>query len=364
MKFYVDVNEMILAVTSVVKALPVRSSMPILEGIHMEARGNSLHLLCSDLMLQKECTIDANVVSEGCCVVKGKFFLELLRKLPQEEVEFDLEGLFLKVKCGRVRQRVQCIEFDEFPRMQVKGESFSLKMSNQDCHDMIERTVFAVSNDDSRPVLTGAYLEQTEDTLSIVATDPFQLAMTKLHSDNMVSQKGTIIQGKVLSEIGKMAEEGTDGVTLEITPTHITMEINRSKLSARVLDGNYIDYSRIMPKEVGTRVLVETQALYEIIDRAQLISREGNNSIQMHFANQQMVLSAESYLGRTEDELEVLIVGDDLDIAFNPKYWLNILKNISDEKVYLEFNTPISPCTIRPVQGDAFLYLIVPMRIF
>lgn len=364
MKFFVDIKDMIAAVSSVIKALPVRTSMPILEGIYMEARGDSVHLVCSDLMLQKECSVDARVVSEGCCIVKGKFFSELLRKLPQDEVEFDLEGLFLKVRCGRVRQRVQCIEFDEFPLMQAKGESHEIQMSNQECHDMIERTVFAVSNDDSRPVLTGAYLEQSEDTLSIVATDSFQFAMARLHRDNMVSQKGTIIQGKVLSEIGKMAEEGEDGVSLVITPTHITMEINRSKLTARVLDGNYLDYSRIMPKQVVTRVLIETQAMYEIIDRAQLISREGNNSIQMHFADQKMVLSAESYLGRTEDELEVLIVGDDLDIAFNPKYWLNVLKNITDEKFYIEFNTPITPCKICPVQGDAFMYLIVPMRIF
>lgn len=365
MKFFVDGKEMMAGVLSVIKALPIRSSMPVLDGILMEARAQEIHLVCSDLMFQKECTIPAEVVSEGGCVVKGKFFAELLRKLPDGEIEFDLEGMILKMNCGRVRQRIQCIEYDEFPLMRTKGESYEIRMEPSACHDMIEQTVFAVSQDDSRPVLTGTLIEVQDDTVSMVATDSFQFAMTTLHCKQSVTDKSTIVQGKVLSEIAKMAEESEEEeIVLQLTQTHISVEVNRSRLTARLLDGKYLDYKRIMPKECKSRVLVETAQLYEIIDRAQLMSREGNNSIILQFEEQQLTIRAESHLGRTEDTIEVQIVGDGFEIAFNPKYCLNVLKNISDEKIYMEFNTPISPCLIRPVQGDRYLYLIVPMRIF
>ena len=364
MKFFLEASDLQNAVYSVVKALPVRSAMPVLDGILIEANKNGIHLCCSDLMFQKEYFLDATVAEEGACVVKGKFFSEMLRKLPDERIEFSLEGLVLNVRCGRIRQRVQCIEYDEFPMMRVKGESYDLEIPKDTFCGMVDHTVFAVSQDDSRPVLTGTLLEVEDNKLSLVATDSFQFAMTMYRSEKTYPQKNTIVQGKVLSEIGKMAEEAEENVTLSIMSTHITVEVNRSKLTARLLDGNYIDYKRIIPKECKTRVLVHVASLIEMVDRASLVSREGNNSIRFRFENNMLQLQAESYLGRVEDEMEVQIVGDPIEIAFNPKYFINILKNIEEETVYLEFNSAISPCVVRPVQGDSYLYLIVPMRVY
>jgi DNA polymerase-3 subunit beta len=172
------------------------------------------------------------------------------------------------------------------------------------------------------------------------------------------------VQGKVLNELAKMAEETEKDVTVSLTQTHLTVQVNDTRLTARLLDGNYIDYKRIIPKECKTRVLVDTAELLTITDRAQLIAREGNNSILMHFEGSTLTVSAESFVRRSEDTMEVSIVGDPIDIAFNPKYVINILRSVTDETVYLEFNSPISPCVIRPVQGDAYLYLIVPMRVY
>lgn len=364
MKFFLDASELQNGVFSVIKALPLRSAMPVLDGILIEAKKDGIHLACSDLMFQKECFLPATVEEEGACVVKGKFFAEVLRKLPSGPITFQLEGQVLNLKSGRIRQRVQCIEYDEFPLMKVKGELYNLSMPKDVFQKMIDHTVFAVSQDDSRPVLTGALLEANEDTLSLVATDSFQFALTRFRFDHPITDRSTIVQGKVLSEIGKMADEAEETITLQLTATHITVEVGSSRLTARLLDGNYIDYKRIIPKECKTRVLVNVAILAEMIDRAQLISREGNNSIRFSFEDNTMRLNAESYLGRVEDETEVQIVGDPIEIAFNPKYFINVLKNISDEMVYLEFNSAISPCVLRPVQGEGYLYLIVPMRIY
>ena len=364
MKFTMQTEDLQKGILSVIKALPVRSTMPVLDGVLIEATQNGIQLTCSDLMFQKECLLPATVEEEGSCVLKGKFLSEIIRKLPNGPLEAESEGNLLKIKSGRVRQRLQCVEFDEFPKMRAKGDAFDLKVHALTLKKMIERTVFAVSQEDSRPVLTGMLIETNEDLLTFVATDSFQFALTALHADTPFPEKRTIVQGKVMSELSKMAEETDGDVTLQLTQTHLTVEINETKMTARLLDGNYIDYKRIIPKECKTRVLVNTQELLTMADRAQLIAREGNNSIVMHFEEDQLTISAESFVGRGEDTMEVHVVGDPLDIAFNPRYVINILKNIDDENVYLEFTSAISPCVVRPVQGDAFLYLIVPMRVY
>ena len=363
MKFNMQTEDLANGVLSVIKALPVRSAMPALEGVLIEATSEGLHLTCSDLMFQKECFLPAAVEEEGSCVLKGKFLAEILRKLPNEPLSAEQEGMILKIKSGRVRQRLQCIEYDEFPVMKAKGDVLDLTVKAEQLRSMIDHTVFAVSMDDSRPVLTGALLEANEEQLTFVATDSFQFALTTLH-EKFGGETRTIVQGKVLNEIAKMAEETEQDVTLSITKTHLTVQVNDTRLTARLLDGNYIDYKRIIPKECKTRVLVNTADLYTMTDRAQLIAREGNNSVMLHFEGDTLTMSAESFVGRGEDTMEVSIVGDPIDIAFNPKYIINILKNIPDETVYLEFNSAISPCVIRPVQGDAYLYLIVPMRVY
>ena len=364
MKFNMQTEDLCSGVLSVIKALPVRSAMPVLDGVLIEATKEGLHLTCSDLMFQKECFLPANVEEEGKCILKGKFLAEILRKLPNEPLYAELEGLILKIRSGRVRQRLQCIEFDEYPIMRAKGDVVDIKVNAEQLRTMIDHTVFAVSQDDSRPVLTGALIEANADLLTFVATDSFQFAMTSLHTQNNDVEKRTIVQGKVLNELAKMAEETEKDVTVSLTQTHLTVQVNDTRLTARLLDGNYIDYKRIIPKECKTRVLVDTAELLTITDRAQLIAREGNNSILMHFEGSTLTVSAESFVGRSEDTMEVSIVGDPINIAFNPKYVINILRSVTDETVYLEFNSPISPCVIRPVQGDAYLYLIVPMRVY
>lgn len=364
MKFTMQTEDLSMGVMSVIKALPVRSTMAVLDGVLIEATQDGIHLTCSDLMFQKECFLAANVEEEGKCVLKGKFLSEILRKLPLGKLEAEQEGTFLKIKSGRVRQRLQCIEFDEFPSMRTKGDANYIVLPAKTLKDMIDHTVFAVSQDDSRPVLTGTLIESEDDLLTFVATDSFQFALTSMHSEKVFPKMHTIVQGKVLTEIAKMAEETDGDVTLEMTQTHLTVHVNDTRLTARLLDGNYIDYKRIIPKECKTRVLVDTSDLLSMTDRAQLIAREGNNSILLHFEEDTLTMSAESFVGRGEDTLEVSVVGDPLDIAFNPRYIINIFRNIPDEKVYMEFNSPISPCVVRPVQGDSFLYLIVPMRVY
>ena len=364
MKLYMDVKELNAGIQSVIKAMPVRTIMPVLDGIYLEASSRGLLLRCSDLMLQKECFLPATVEEEGVCVVPGKLFGEYIRKLPDAIVQLSLEGAVLLVQSGKTQNQTQCIEYEEFPEMRFSGDAFSLTLPVPVCKKMILSTAFATSTDDSKPVLSGAYLELSGEKLTLVATDAYQFAMFSWRLPYEAEERSAILQGKALAEIARMMDEMEKEVTLTFSKTHVKVDLGHSCLVSRLLDGNYIDYKRILPKESRTRALVSRSGLLEAIDRAQLVAREGNNNIVLSISENLGTVSAQSYVGKAHEELEVQATGENIEIAFNPKYCINVLKSLEDENIYMEFNGSINPCVIRQVQDETHYYLVVPMRIY
>lgn len=363
MKFLIDSKELTAGVLSVIKAIPVRTTMQILEGIYIEAAGTTVKLKCSDLMLEKECLLPATVEEEGKAIVPAKLFAEVMRRLPDALAEVTIAGKGVDIACGRVQMSIQTIDYEEFPEMRFTGDTFTVKMDREECRDLILQTVFATAQDDSKPILTGVLLE-LGDCITAVATDAYQFAMRKVPLEAPTPEKSTVIPAKSLLEIARMMDETDQDAELTFTRTHVKVDIGHTCLTARLLDGDYIAYRQILPKEYKTRALVNREELIRAIDRAQLMAREGNNSIVMRFASDKLTILANSFVGKVHEEIDVQTIGDDIEIAFNPKYCMNVLKNIADETVYFDMLTGISPCVVRPVQGDRYYYLIVPVRIF
>ena len=347
MRFCVDSTILKDGVLSVVKALPIRSSMPVLDGVQLLADESGVLLRCSDLTLQKECRLPATVEEEGECVIKGRIFSDIVRKLPDGNAFFSVDGQTLTIRCSRSVNQLQCMEYDEFPQMTFDGDdTFTIVFDRDKGKKTIEHTAFAVALDDARPALVGVLMETEGKTLSMVATDSYQFAKNAMPIENEAPEKRVVVPGKTVSEIGRMLEE------------------EEGKAELTLIDSDYIDYKRILPKSCKTRVLVDRDVLMESVDRAQLVSREGNNSVLFKIGPENMIVKAESVVGKIEDEITAQVMGDGLNIAFNPKYVMNVLKNVESERVYLECNSPINPCVIRPVDDESSFYLIVPMRIF
>ena len=365
MRFNVSSNILKEGVLSVSKALPVRSTMPVLEGVQLVAGENGLLLRCSDLTLQKECLLPAIVEEGGECVIKGRIFSDIVRKLPEGNAFFSLDGQTLTIRCGRSVNQLQCMEYEEFPQMTFDGDdTFTITFDREKGKKIIEHTAFAVAMDDVNPSIVGALLETEGKTLSMVATDSYQFAKNTMAIENEAPEKRVVMPGKTIVEIGRMLEEGEGLASLTFSRTHMKADMGDTVLISRLIDSDFIDYRRVLPKACKTRVLVDREALMESVDRAQLVSREGNNSVMFKIGADNMTVKAESVIGKVEDELTAQVMGDALNISFNPKYILNVLKNVEDDKVYLECNSPINPCVIRPVDSEDYFYLIVPMRIF
>ena len=365
MRFNVNSNLLKEGVLSVSKALPVRSTMPVLEGVHLVANENGLLLRCSDLTLQKECSLPAIVEETGECVIKGRIFSDIVRKLPDGNVFFSLDGQTLTIRCGRSVNQLQCMEYEEFPQMTFDGnDTFTITFDREKGKRIIEHTAFAVSLDETHPALSGVLMETEGKQLSMVATDSFQFAKNTMMIEREAPEKRVVVPGKTISEIGRMLEEEEGSAELTFSRTHMKADMGGTVLISRLIDSDYIDYRRILPKSCKTRVLVERDALMESVDRAQLVSRDGNNSVLFKISAENMIVKAESVVGKVEDEIAAQVMGDGLNIAFNPKFILNVLKNVDEDKVYLECNSPINPCVIRPVNSEEYFYLVVPMRIF
>ncbi len=363
MRFYIDAKELTAGVLSVGKALPSRSTMPILEGIFLEATREGLKLKCSDLMLQKECLLPATVEEEGNAIVPGKLFSEIVRKLPEAIAEINVTDKTMDIRCGRARTSLQCIEYETFPEMRFSGEQFTVKLDHDDCRDMINQTVFATAMDDSKPILTGVLLEIGEN-INIVATDAYQFAMRTIPLKTPVPERAVVIPAKSMVEIARMMDEADGEVELTFTNLHVKVDLKQTCLTARLLEGDYIKYRQILPKDHKTRVLLDKKELMESIDRAQLMAREGNNNIIMKFGGGKLLLTANSVAGKIDEEMDVQMQGEDISIAFNPRYCMNVLKCIPDEKIYMDFTSGISPCVVKPAQQEGYYYLIVPVRIY
>ena len=353
------------AVLSVIKALPTRTTMNILEGIFMDASSGHVRLKCSDLTLEKECYLSAVVEEEGKVIIPAKLFAEIVRRLPDDRTAtVSVEGTNLHIECGSIKMNIQTIDYEEFPEMRFTGESYTLKMNREACKSFFLQTVFAAAQDDAKPILTGVLLE-LGDGITAVATDAYQFAMRKMELTEATPEKKTVIPAKSLTEIAHLMDETeTETVDLTFTRTHVKIDLQHTCIVARLLDGEYINYRQLIPKEYKTRALINREEMMKAIDRAQLMAREGNNNILLRFANDTLTVNANSFVGKVHEEMPIQLIGEDLEIAFNPKYCLNVLKNISDENVYLDMVSGISPCAVRPVNGEDYLYLIVPVRVY
>lgn len=365
MNFCVDSQSLKDSINSVTKAQPVRTSMPVLDGILIRADAKGVHVLCSDLMMQKECLLPATVSEEGECVVSSKRFVDYVKRIPDDNAFFSLNGKTLTLRCGKAVSQFPCIEYEEFPIMEFRQDDmFELTLKKEHWKRIIDRTAFAVGVDDVRPMLAGVYMEIGAGTVTTVATDSFQFAMNSLSVEDDLPEKSLIIPGRTVMEVSHMTDESADDkFTLTLSRTHIRANTGNVCLVARLLDGKYIEYKRLIPKECRTRVLMDKAALEDAVGRSMLVAREGNNSVKLSFRDDTLFINAESVAGKSEEEISAQIMGPDIDIAFNPQYLINVLKNLSGEKIYLEMNSSLNPCVFKPQNEEGALYLIVPMRV-
>ncbi len=369
MKFTCSQQTLNKALNTVSKAVTSRTTIPILKGILLEVNeDNTLTLTSSDLDLSIEKKIDIAAEETGSIVVSAKLFSDIIRKLPSGEVQIEeLENNTIVIKCFASEFTIVGQPSDEFPNIGEINLSNKIVLEKDILKDMIKKTSFAASIDESKGIIVGVLVEMEENSLNMVALDGFRMAITREIMKNEETKK-IIIAARILNEINKIISESEseESKTLYfvLDEKKAVFLLDGTRIVLRLLEGDFIKYNDILPKDHQCKLEVNRNDLMNSIERASLLAKEGkNNLIKMSVFRDKIIITSRSEEGNVKEEVFVEKEGIDLDIGFNSKYIIDVLKVIGDETLVMEFNTSISPCLIKPAQGNAYEYLVLPVRI-
>ena len=367
MKFSCSQSTLIKALNIVSKAVTSRTTIPILKGILINVDEEGfITMSASDLDISIENKFEVVDYEPGEIVVQAKLFSDIIRKLPSEIIYIEENEGNLIIRCSSSEFNIIGSPSDEFPKINLQEDGEKISFDKEVLKEMIKKTSFAASIDESRGVITGVLLEMKENSLNMVALDGFRMAVSREYLNNGKEQN-IIIPARTLNEVQKIISEtetDKEDVELILNDKRAIFIIDNIKVVIRLLDGEYVKYNDILPKENQLRIVLNRMNLMEAIERASLFAKVGkNNLIKLNIQENEMEITSKSEEGNVRENVYISKEGKDLVIGFNSKYLLDSLKAIDDENISMLFNTPISPCLIRPVEGNEYEYLVLPVRI-
>ncbi|MGL4742178.1 MAG: DNA polymerase III subunit beta [Sarcina sp.] len=363
MKFICEKGKLQDAIAIAQKAITGRTTMPILEGMFIECRNNVITFIGSDKDVSIETKIEADVIEDGSIVVDAKILGEIVRKLPNADVTISTdENNILKIECAKSVFDILHMSSEDFPSLPTIAEDKVFCIPQGLLKNMIKGTSFATAQDETRPILQGILFEVRDSKLNLVALDGYRLALRREFIDNPNEIK-VVIPGKTFNEVSKILDDANTIVEITFTSNHILFNMGKTKIISRLLEGEFISYSSLLPKEHKILVDVNRQELQNGIERASLMAKDGNtNLVKFHIDNDTMVITSNSQLGKVREEVAIETQGEDLQIAFNSKYLLDVLKNMEEETIQMRLTSGISPCIIKNRENDDCEYLVLPVR--
>lgn len=364
MKVICSKENLMESINIVQKAVSTKTMLPILEGILLEA-DEKLKMTGNDLEIGIECYVDADIKRKGSIVLNSRMFGDIVRRLPDTEVLMEVkENNAVIIECENSLFEIRGIASEGFPALPSIQKENGIKISQKIIKDMVKQTIFAVSADENRPILTGSLFEYKSGKLSIVSIDGYRLALRTLTPDIAVEDRNLVIPGKTLNEIAKIIQPVDDELSIYAAGNQILFDMGKCIMVSRLLEGEYLNYLGIIPKEHETRVTVNTKELLACFERASLVitNDERRYPVKLDISDDMMVITSHTEIGNAREELRLEMEGNKMEISFNPRYFIEALRVIDNEAVNIYFTTSIGPCTIKPLQGDAFAYMILPIR--
>lgn len=364
MQFLIEKNLLQDAISDVQKAITGKSTMPILQGIYMEAKEGVLTLIGSDIEVSIEKKIYTDIIKEGSIVLDSRLFGDIIRKLPNDNIEItktlDNE---IEIKCKKSNVQLIHMRSEEYPSLPNIEEDIVLSISQKTLRNMIKSTIFAIAQDDTRPILTGVLLEIKDNSLNMVALDGFRVAF-RSEQIQETNRKQAVIPGKTLNEISKILKDSDDEVQITFTQNHILFNFGNTKVISRLLEGDFIKYDSIIPKEHNLKITAKRDEILGCIERASLMAKDGNtNLVKLDIQDDILVITSNSQLGKAREEMQINMQGDSLKIAFNSKYLIDVFKIMEEDEITMEFTSPVTPCVIKNLEIDNCTYLLLPVRV-
>ena len=370
MKFICEKANLLKAINSVVRGVSSKTTMPILEGILIQTNDNQVKLTTYDLELGIEYVIDCEVLEQGNTVVTATVFSEIIRKLPDTDISITVdEKELLVIECEGSLYKLATMNPLEFPELPTINEENWVELEQNTLKDMIRKTIFAVSTETHRPIFTGCLFEVKNNKINVVAVDGYRLGWKSSALEESVNDFKVVIPGKTLNEVNKIISDSFEKIKISIAKNQALFEMENCKIVTRLLEGEFLDYERVIPKNWETRIKANKKELQECFERISLISmssieKERKYPVKVSVEIGKVVISCKNQAGDAKEEIFLTTEGKNLEVGFNPKYFLDALKAIEDEEIYVEFGSSLSPSIIKSVEdtGD-YVYMILPIRI-
>lgn len=366
MIFTVNTSQLNKACSNVMRAVSVKGAIPTIEGILIECNDNSVSLTGYDFEFGMNTTVEATVKESGSIVINAKMLCEIIRKLEADTVTFEINGVSAVIKSGSAVYNVTGINALEYPELPSVSGGYPLFLNSNMLRSMVEQTIYAVADDDNPiPVYKGIKFEMSENTLRLIGVNGVHFAMrtetVKYDGDDL----SFIVPKKTIKEVIKlMGDEKDKDISLSVGKRHIVFEIDNYSLISRLLDGKFIDYNAVIPKTVNTTVLLNTNEAIRCIERMKpVIEEDRKNPVRCLFDGNEMRISTVSSLGRVVDYMPVNCAGERIEIGFNSRYLLEALRASDTDQVKVELTSPVTAAKILPLNGENFLFLVLPMRL-
>lgn len=348
----------------VLKAVPAKSTMPILESIIIDVKEDTIKLIANDMELGIETVVKGQILETGSVALNAKVFSEIVRKLPENDVTIKTDSNYsTSILCEKAKFIISGKSSEEFPFLPRIEKENGVVLSQFTLKETIRQTVFSISDNDNNKIMTGELFEIKNNELKVVSLDGNRISIRKVILNNNYDEIKVIVPGKTLIELSKiLSGEFEDEVTLYFTNNHVIFEFDDTIVLSRLIEGEYFKINQMLSNDYETKVTVNKKELLNCIDRATLLIKESDKKpIIVNISDKSIELKMNSSIGSMDEEIDIIKEGKDIQIGFNPKFLIDALKVIDDEEVDLYLINPKAPCFIRD-KGENYIYLILPVN--
>jgi len=344
-----------------------KNTIPILANVLLEANGDEVRMLATDLEVALRSKCHASVAKGGSLTLPAKKLYEIVKALPETDVRIEEDKKGVKVAADRFDSRMQTLPREDFPTLPDASGKTRATLPRNALKQMVEKTQFAITGEDTRYFLNGAKFVLRPDTLTLVATDGHRLALVEVaHKVDVNEEIGVILPKKTLLELGKLLAEGDGDVLFEAGENHLFFDVGGRTLISRMIDGQFPAYERVIPKNNDKEIDFEKERLTSAVKRVALLSNERSRAVKFEISKGKVeVTSSSSEFGEASEEIAVDYSGAPLAISFNAQYVLDFLSAVETDSVQLSLKDEVSQAVMRPIgaQGYSYTYVIMPMRI-
>ena len=358
-------SQLLSGINTVMKAVPKKSSMTILECILFNADENGISLTANNMELGIETYIEGAVEEAGKIAVEANIISNLIRSYSDDEVILysDDENLF-HIECGKSELKINGRSTEEFVDLPELDKPNPIEISQFSLKELIKETIFSISDNDTNKIMTGELFEIKGDQFKVVSLDGHRISIRNITLKNSYEDNSVIVPGTTLNELSKILPGDVDkDVSIFLCENHVIFEYESVKVVSRIIEGNYFKIDQMISNDYETKIDVNKSELLEVINRSTLLVKEGDKKpIIFNISDKTATFSITSTIGSMNEDLDIEKTGKDIMIGFNPKFLIDALRVIDDETVTLYMVNPKAPCIIKNEEGS-YLYLILPVNI-